>query len=139
MAATPNLQPDQFYELGEPETQHVRRFNTTAVTHHLTFRNIENAEIFFELLPALFDHAIDKILEGALDTDYVGAELLHPSLNKPVLLTFRRRSDVHGHELLHILERVMQSKDRLILGDGQLQLKLVKVSPPNPILHNMDR
>jgi len=57
--------------------QHVRRFNTTSLTYPIHFRNLEKAHNIFEILPAIFGHAMNKILEGALETDYVGAELSH--------------------------------------------------------------
>jgi len=120
----------QFYELGEPEEQRVRRFNTTAATYPLRFRNIDEAENFHDQLPAIFDQVVDQIMEDAQDNDYVGAEILHPELQRPVLIRFRRRHEIHGSELLHELERVMQSNDQLRLDDGQMQIKVVKVSPP---------
>jgi len=74
-----------FHELGEAEELNVRRFNSMAATFPMRFSNIEAAESFVELVPAIFDHEIDHFMEGADDNDYVGAELLHPSFQRPVL------------------------------------------------------
>jgi len=91
----------QFYKLGEPEMRHVSHFRTTYMTYPLHFRNIEKANInLFELLPAIFDHAVDKILEGALESDYVGAELYHPHIYSSVNLSFQRRDKFRGSQLL---------------------------------------
>jgi len=55
---------DQRYELGQPEQQHVRRFNTTASTYPLRVRNVDQANNYHEQLPAIFDHAIERVTEG---------------------------------------------------------------------------
>jgi len=121
---------DLLYELGDPETQHVRRFNTTAETYPLNFQNTEHADNFHDQLPAIFDHAIERIIEGTNETDYIGAELIHPDLHAPVLIPFRHPDEIQGSQLLHILERVLQSNEHLNINDYQLKVRIVKVSPP---------
>jgi len=129
--APQNLLPiDQLYELGQPEQQHVRRFNTTASTYPLHFRNIDQANNYYDQLPAIFDHAIDRIIEGAFETDYIGAELIHPDLHAPVLIPFQHPGEIQGSQLLHVLQRVLQSNEHLNLNDNQLKVRIVKVSPP---------
>jgi len=54
---SPNIVQDNvehFYVLGEPAVQHVRRFNTTAATYPLHFRNLNQVSNFHEILPEIF-------------------------------------------------------------------------------------
>jgi len=81
------IDTSQFYELGQPEEMHVRRFNTAASTYPLRFRNVETADSLHDLLPAIFDDVMDRLMDGCQENDYVRAELLHPSLQRPVLIS----------------------------------------------------
>jgi len=65
----------------------------------------------------------------SLETDYVGAELIHPDLHAPVLIPFRHPGEIQGSQLLHVLQRVLQCNEHLNL-DNQLKVRIVKVSPP---------
>jgi len=64
------------------------------------------------------------------DYDLVGAEFIHLSLSTPVLVSFRRRDEFHGSQILHLLERIMQSNSQLTLDDNKIKIKFVKVTLP---------
>jgi len=128
--------PAQFYQLGEPEVQHVKRFKTSSSTYPFVFRNIEKIENFYKQIPEIFDHAVEHVMEGAAETDYVGVELTHPTLHVPVLIPFQHRNKIQGSQLLHVLQRVLQSNEHLNLNDNQLKVRIVKVSPPSGMGHH---
>jgi len=108
----------------------VRRFNTTTATFSLRFRNLNQVGNFHEILSEIFDSIIDRVMTDSNDYDLVGAEFIHPSLSTPVLLSFRRRDEFHGSQILHVLERIMQSNTQLTLDDDKIKIKFVKVTPP---------
>ena len=125
-----NEDPAEFYELGEPEEIKVKTFKTLAQSYPFNLRNIDNAPNLHGLLPDVFDHALNRVMEGSADNDLIGAEFIHPQLERPVLIPFRHRDEMHGSHLLHVLERVMQSNEALKLDDGQMRIRMVKISPP---------
>lgn len=51
-----------------------------------------------DILPDIFDHAVAHILENAELNDRIGAEFVHTDLQRPILIPFRRRSEVRGRD-----------------------------------------
>jgi len=74
--------------------------------------------------------AVDKILEGALESDMVAAELYHPGIYRPVNLPFQRRDKTTGSLLLDKLETKVQRDEEIHLDDGSFHFKIVRISPP---------
>jgi len=118
---------DKFYEIVEFGLEHVRRFNTEAVTLIIRFRNLDNFPV--TRIEEIFDQILHRQLQNVQPTDYVGVELNHMSLCSRVLVLFTHASEMSGDKVLSAMERIQQSKESFKFNESMV-MKLVIVEMP---------
>jgi len=120
-----------FFELGEQRERKIKRFKILGIERDIKFKNMSQCENVFDILPNIFDAAIDEIIgEDETNEPQIGVSFYHPDLTDPILIPFRPRSNVTGQILVDQIERLVQSNAIVRLDDQNGTLKITKVSPP---------
>jgi len=123
---------ENFYDIGEFGREHVRRFNTEAVTIIIRFRNVDNFPV--TRIEEIFGQILHRQLQNVQPTDYVGVELNHMSLSSRVLVPFTHASQMSGDKVLSVIERIQQSKESFKFDESMI-MKLVIVEMPQGGMH----
>jgi len=131
----------EMYELGEPRVRSIIRFGTIGYEADILLKNLERCENLADVLPKVFDDAINRLLPDTEDpTMMMGASLAHPELHTPILVPFRPRNMFNGETLISQIERIIQSNANISLEDQASKITLVTVKAPSGAgLHGKNR
>jgi len=127
-----NIDITDIYELGEPRIKLIKRYGTTGYEADLRVKNLEKCENPIQVLPQIFDHAINRILSDDQDPGVMmGATFNHPEVNSQILVHFRPRSMFNGETVISQIEKILQSNANISLEDQASKITLITVKAPS--------
>jgi hypothetical protein len=120
-----------FFELSDPYCERIKRFRTEGHTFSLKLKNLDQSNIT-TVGSQVFTAVLDKVAaeEGSGDSNRFGVCFKHPSLERPVLIPFRRRQELTGDAIMTEIQRVMQSVKSLKM-DEEMSITITHVHLPS--------
>jgi len=127
-----DLSVGEMYEMAESRINAVKRYGTTGYETDIRLKNLEKCKNVGDVLPRIFDDAINRILPDNQDSSMMmGATFSHPELHSPVLVPFRPRHLFNGETLISQIEKILQSNATINLEDHISKITLVSVKAPS--------
>uniref|UniRef100_A0A915IAW3 Uncharacterized protein n=1 Tax=Romanomermis culicivorax TaxID=13658 RepID=A0A915IAW3_ROMCU len=130
--------PDQFFELSEPNVVNVRRFNTEGRNYSLQFRNLDQLNNLNNQMVPIFQRIIDRVSNGVDENALMGFSFGHPDLKSgQILIPFRPKHALTGDLVLNTINAVLQSNEQIQIDNREASIRLVTVTlPQGSGLHN---
>lgn len=128
---TGNSDVHHFFETTEPFRTRFRRIPGKGVSVRLRFTNLEECGNIEQTLTDVFDELIATALPWVNPNDRVGIQISSDNLDKPILIPFRKRKDLNGTHIVHMMEKVMQSKSDFSLTDDSIRVMFTALSIPS--------
>ena len=83
----------------------------------MRFKNIVDVTNIPDRCDEIFDDALKTILADLQPNDFIGMDMRHPKLDKPILIPFMLKNQITGQKILNIIERILQSKTEVTFDD----------------------
>jgi len=110
--------------------QNIKRFKTIGAEYEFGLKNLKDSNNISDTITSSFNHAMKKIKKNMKPTDFVGANVFHPSLDTPVLVSFKRADKLMGSDLVDEISRILQSNQEFTLEDEKAVIRIVSVQLP---------
>ena len=121
--------PENFYELSDGYMERIKLFRTDGQTFELKFKNLEKADITM-VGASVFDNLLNRVADTKDSNVRLGLCIRHPSLDRPMLIPFRKREAITGDAVMREIERVMQSVKALQF-DESIEITITRVTLPS--------
>ena len=106
-----------------------KRFNTSGQAYFVNFSELNGIEDLDSVVTSAFSAVLHSAKQNSTSNDLFGAEVQHPALDTPVLITFRKKDSLTPELITSRIEAIQQSKKDFQFDDEML-IKIVKISMP---------
>ena len=120
------------YSLTKTSRRRIEKFQTTGVDYFLKVNNLNVSGLSHVLktLDGLLTSILSDMTAGMADHDQIRFVMHSPQLNNPISLPFMPLKELTPRRLMFEIERVLQSHEEFVLGDG-LHINLIHVKMPS--------
>ena len=120
------------YSLTKTSRRHIEKFQTTGVNYLLKVNNLNVSGLSHVLktLDGLLTSILSDMTADMADHDQIRFVMHSPQLNNPISLPFMPLKELTPRRLMFEIERVLQSHEEFVLGDG-LHINLIHVKMPS--------
>lgn len=120
-------QMDKYVKISKEFEQKVKKFNLTGSAYHVNFRALDRIDDISNFLSIALNFVLKKVTEGSNESDLVGLEVTHHSLDPSILIPFRRMSQINSETIINQIEKVNQSNAKFNLDSKLLwQVTILK-------------
>ena len=130
-----NMDIASCYNIVEVRRRRIPRYESTAYEHVVRFDGDRITQLvnrkgdITNILHAVFESLIERLVEGFEAHDRVGFEIHAPSLQYPIWIQLMRRDQVSIQRILDAIARILQSKNAFVL-DGNVEIRVLHVEMP---------
>ena len=120
------------YSLTKTSRRRIEKFQTTGVDYLLKVNNLNVSGLSHVLktLDGLLTSILSDMTADMADHDQIRFVMHSPQLNNPISLPFMPLKELTPRRLMFEIERVLQSHEEFVLGDG-LHINLIHVKMPS--------